>query len=94
MKKIFLIVTILILQLSAIAQDKLVKDIDFDGKPDTVYIDQNEWKIVCRLSTQNFKKLKSKPIETSGDNTYIKSKKNGFEMSVNWMRAGRAKNGR
>lgn len=72
----------------AFAQKKLVKDIDFDGKADTIYIDQKEWKIVCRLSSQNFKKLKSKYIETSGDNTVLEPKKNGFEIKVNWMRAG------
>lgn len=76
--------------ISVFAQEKLIKDIDFDGKKDTVYIDQKEWKIVCRLSTQNFKKLKSKQIETSGDNSYIKATRNGFEIRVNWMRSGYA----
>ena len=74
----------------AFAQDKLVKDIDLDGKNDTVYLDQSDYRIVCRLSSQNFRKLKSKPVETSGDNSYIKPKRNGFEISVNWMRAGYA----
>ena len=90
MKKIVLLTIILGLQLAVFAQDMLIKDIDFDGRKDSIYIDQKEWKIVCRLSTQNFKKIKSKKIETSGDNTYIKPKKNGFEITVNWMRAGYA----
>lgn len=90
MKKLFALIAVFGIHFSVLAQNKLVKDIDFDGKNDTVYIDQKEWKIVCRLSTQNFKKLTSKPIETAGDNTFIEAKKNGFELRVNWMRAGYA----
>lgn len=88
-KKILFALVILVPSL-AYAQDKLTKDIDFDGKNDTVYIDQKELKIVCRLSTQNFKKLKSKPIEMSSDNTFIKATRNGFEVRNNWMRSGYA----
>jgi len=87
MRKLILLAFIFILPLAVFAQEKLLKDIDFDGKIDTVYIDQNESKIVCRLSTQNFK-LKSKKIERAGDNTFIEPKKNGFEIRVNWMRSG------
>jgi len=72
------------------AQEKLVKDIDFDGKNDTVYIDKKEWKIVCRLSTQNYKKLKTKAIEMASDNSFLKSTRNGFEFRNNWMRSGYA----
>lgn len=88
MKKIVLITSLLLIKLSAFAQEKLVKDLDFDGKKDTVYIDQKEFRIICRLSTQNFIKLKSKPIEMSSDNTFIKAKRNGFELRNSWMRAG------
>ncbi|WP_316807412.1 hypothetical protein [Pedobacter agri] len=90
MKKILALITILGISTFAFAQDKLVKDIDFDGKKDTVYIDQKALQIVCRLSTQNFKKLRSKTIEMSSDDTYIKSTRNGFELTINWMRAGYA----
>lgn len=76
--------------ISVFGQEKLVKDLDFDGKKDTVYIDQKALQIVCRLSTQNFKKLRSKTIEMSSDNTYINSTRNGFELRNNWMRAGYA----
>ncbi|WAC42546.1 hypothetical protein [Pedobacter sp. SL55] len=81
---------LVLVQSSAFSQEKLIKDIDFDSKNDTVYIDQKDYRIVCRLSTQNFKKLKSKQIETSGDNSYIKATRNGFEIRVNWMRSGYA----
>lgn len=79
-----------LIQSSAFAQNKLVKDLDFDGKNDTVYIDQKDNRIVCRLSTQNFKKLRSKAIEMSTDNGYLKPTRNGFELRNNWMRAGYA----
>jgi len=88
MKNIILIISLLLGQLYAFAQEKLVKDIDFDGRNDTVYIDQKLQQIICRLSTQNFKKLKSKTFEMSGDNTFIKSIRNGFELRNNWMRSG------
>lgn len=88
MKKLLMLIMILGTHISVFAQDKLVKDVDFDGKNDTVYIDQQALQIVCRLSTQNFKKLRSKAIEMSSDNTYIKSTRNGFELRNNWMRAG------
>lgn len=90
MKKLLMIMVILGTYISVFGQDKLVKDIDFDGKKDTVYIDQKALQIVCRLSTENFKKLRSKTIEMSSDNTYINSTRNGFELRNNWMRAGYA----
>ena len=88
-KKILFALAILI-RSSAFAQDKLTKDIDFDGVNDTVYINQNEGKIVCRLSSQNFKKTTSQPIETSSDHSNIKATRNGFELRNNWMRSGYA----
>lgn len=88
MKKIVLITSLFLAQFYAFAQKKLIKDIDFDGKKDTVYIDQKASQIICKLSTQNFKKLRSKTFEMSSDNTFIKSTRNGFELRNNWMRAG------
>lgn len=90
MKQLIIIAGILILKLSTYAQKKLIKDIDLDGKMDTVYLDEHDDRITCRLSTQNFKKIKSKRLETAGDNTFIEPKKSGFEIKVNWMRSGYA----
>ena len=90
MKKLFALIMVLGTGIFAFAQEKLVKDIDFDGTKDTVYIDQKTLQIVCKLSTQNFKNLRSKTIEMSSDNTYIKATRNGFELRNNWMRAGYA----
>lgn len=67
---------------------KLTKDIDFDGKVDTVYMDTKESRIVCRLSTQNLKKIKSHPIEILNEMSGIIEAKNGFTFFNDWMRAG------
>lgn len=63
MKKITSILIIIFAVQSSFAQ-KLIKDIDFDGKKDSIYVDEKESRIFCRLSTQNFKKIKSQLIET------------------------------
>ncbi len=67
---------------------KLIKDIDFDGKNDTVYVDNTEFRIICQLSTQNFKKIKSKQIEILNEMSGIVDAKNGFAFFNDWMRAG------
>jgi len=74
----------------AFGQQKLVKDLDFDGVKDTVYVDAKTAEIVCRLSSAKFKKIKSKGIETSTEDASIEATKNGFEFHSNWMRAGYA----
>jgi len=74
----------------AFGQQKLVKDIDFDGVQDTVYLDAETSEIVCRLSGTKFKKISSKGIDESADFVHIGATKNGFECRINWMRAGYA----
>lgn len=87
MKKLTSILIITFVTQISFAQ-KLVKDIDFDGKQDSVYMDQKESRIVCRLSSQNFKKIKSKPIEILNEMSGIVDAKNGFAFINDWMRAG------
>ncbi|MFD2921476.1 hypothetical protein ACFS6H_17240 [Terrimonas rubra] len=70
------------------AQDKLVKDIDFDGKNDTVYVDLEALVIICRLSSLQYKPVKSHPIEVLNEQSGISATKNGFEFYNHWMRAG------
>ncbi|PWS33080.1 hypothetical protein [Pedobacter paludis] len=89
MKKYLLLFITLISYSFGFAQEKLIKDIDLDGIKDTVYIDVKGF-IVCQLSTQKFKKIKSKVIEIMNDNSRISGTKNGFEFRNNWMRAGYA----
>lgn len=71
-------------------QQKVVKDLDFDGIKDTVYLDVKTSEMVCRLSTAKFRMIRSKAIETLSDNAGIEATKNGFEFRSNWMRAGYA----
>lgn len=88
MKKISLIFVIIFFATQTSFAQKLIKDIDFDGKKDTVYVDNTEFRIICRLSTQNFKKIKSKQIEILNEMSGIVDAKNGFAFFNDWMPAG------
>lgn len=70
------------------AQHKLVKDIDFDGKKDTVYLDIKASVIVCQLSSRQYQPIKSQPIEILNQQSGVNAIKNGFEFQNHWMRAG------
>lgn len=81
---------ILIITLSCtqtFAREKLIKDIDFDGLNDIVYIDIRKSVIVCQLSTQQFHTIESKPVAIN-EHTYISESKNGFSFSYPEMRWG------
>lgn len=69
-------------------QNKIEKDIDFDGKNDIVLVDTITSTIVCTLSTLNYTSISSKQIEVLNENSGVKATKNGFEFYNNWMRAG------
>ena len=64
------------------------KDLDLDGVPDSVDFDTQKLKIICKLSSLDFKPIYSKEIETSGDFTGVSYTKNGFEFYIGFMRAG------
>lgn len=64
------------------------KDLDQDGIPDSVDFDTQKLKIICKLSSLDFKPIYSKEIETSGDFTGVSYTKNGFEFYIDFMRAG------
>lgn len=64
------------------------KDLDHDGVPDSVNFDTQKLKIICKLSSLDFKPIYSKEIETSGDFTGVSYTKNGFEFYIDFMRAG------
>jgi len=64
------------------------QDLDKDGILDTVIFDKQKNKIICKLSTQKFKPIISKQVETYGNISGIRKTKNGFEFFVNFMRAG------
>lgn len=85
MKKILLILTILINQIT-FAQ--IVKDLDKDGIKDSVDFDRQTGRIICKLSSQKFKPIYSQPELSDELNSGISATKNGFEFYVNYMRAG------
>lgn len=88
MKKIIAILTLAICANVSVGQNLLVKDIDLDGKRDTVCIDAAKSTIVCNLSSMNYKPVVSKPIEILNETSGITETKNGFEFFNSWMRAG------
>jgi len=88
MKKIIIIFTLTICTNFSFGQNKLVKDIDNDGKNDSVFVDVEKSTIVCILSTLNYKSVSSKPIEILNEPSGITETKNGFEFFNDWMRAG------
>jgi len=87
-----LLFVLLFMHIQAVAQEKLVKDIDFDGVKDTVYHDIKKSVIVCKLSTQKFRRLQSKPLgEMKYATSYgVHSSQNGFEFIIEFNRYGYA----
>lgn len=88
MKKIIVILFLLLPSFLVFGQEKLMKDLDKDGKKDTVFLDKETSSIVCRLSTQNYAKIYSQPIGILNDQSGIVDAKNGFVFFNDWMRAG------
>ncbi len=69
-------------------EDKFLKDLDFDTIIDTTYIDYKNATIVCKLSSKNFKKIESQPIEILNLQSGIVEAQNGFKFENHWMRSG------
>ena len=88
MKKNIIILTLTIVTNFTFGQNKLVKDIDNDGKNDTIFIHVEKSTIVCKLSTLNYESISSKPIEFLNEPSGIIETKNGFAFFNDWMRAG------
>ena len=86
MKKVFVTIFLISIQITASGQSKLWKDLDNDGIKDHVEIENSA--IVCRLSTQNFTRIVSKAIEHLNEQSGVNETKNGFEFFNNWMRSG------
>lgn len=86
--KTTLLLLFTLFQITAYSQNKLVKDLDADRIMDSVYIDSTKYTIVCRLSTQQFRKMESRPIEILNESSGIQDAKNGFYFNNNWMRSG------
>lgn len=88
MKKLIPIFTLTIVANYIFGQNKLVNDIDNDGKKDSIFIEVDKSTIVCKLSTLNYKPVSSKPIEILNEHSGIIETKNGFAFFNDWMRAG------
>lgn len=86
--KTYIVLLFCFLQMMAYSQDKLVKDLDNDDVKDTVYVDSGRSVIICKLSTQQFRKMESQPIEIENESSGIRDAKGGFYYVNNWMRAG------
>lgn len=86
--KIYTLLLFSLFQMMSYGQDKLVKDMDNDGIKDNVYVDEERSVIVCELSSLQFRKIVSKPIEIINESSGIKDAKGGFYFNNNWMRAG------
>jgi hypothetical protein len=71
------------------AQEKLVKDLDFDGIQDNVYFDTEKKVIIAKLSSTKFKVISSKPINIEYSSDYgIRNNRNGFEFFIIYSRYG------
>lgn len=90
MKKLTSLLLLLFFGTLSRGQDQLVKDLDGDGRHDTVSVDREASRLVCRLSTLSFTPLHSKAIEILNESAGVKATKSGFQFFNNWMRAGYA----
>lgn len=89
MKKIFFILVVLMSN-SFFGQTtrKIVKDFDGDQKNDTIRIDSNSRTLICRLTSQKFKKVESKEIEKLNFGNTLLATKSGFEFWNDFDRSG------
>lgn len=76
MKKLAAILFVLTTTLSA----QVEKDLDKDGVNDSIAFDTINSRIVCKLSTQQFKPIQSKTHSTVGHVSGVLPTKNGFEF--------------
>lgn len=88
MAKTIITFIFLLFQILVFGQDKLIKDVDFDGINDTVFLNVEKSTIVCQLSSQKFVKISSQPINILNEISGINDTKNGFEFFNDWMRSG------
>jgi hypothetical protein len=76
--------------ISSYGQENLVKDLDGDKTPDTVFLDVTSSKIVCKLSSSKSETIASREIEFLGNQNGIRQTKSGFELWSSFMRSGQS----
>lgn len=62
-------------------QQLLKKDLDADGQADIIQIDEEKTQIVYQLSSQQFKKRRSKPLDGFTRWTEVSPTKSGFQIT-------------
>lgn len=67
---------------------KIVKDFDGDLKKDSVWIDDDKKVLILRLSSQQYRKVESKPIYYLNFGNTLMATKSGFEFWNNYDRSG------
>lgn len=67
---------------------KIVRDFDGDSKKDTVRIDSDTKTLICRLSTQKYKKVESGIIQRLNFGNTLVDTKDGFEFWNDFDRSG------
>ena len=68
--------------------DTLRVDLDLDRKVDTVILDRAGGILICKLSTQYYKEIRSPELSAEGSNTHIRESGDGFTFSAPEMRSG------
>ena len=86
--KIIIAIGVLIYPKLIFNKDILIKDLDNDKVSDTIIYNRIESQIICRLSSNNFKSLKSERIENTDSSSGIELTKKGFQFYNNHMREG------
>jgi hypothetical protein len=84
-----ILVALFLIIASAYGDEKLTLDLDGDNVADSLYLDSNSSKIICKLSTQNFQKIESKFVD-SESSSWLEGTKGGFVYHQSFMRAGYA----
>jgi len=70
------------------SKELIIADVDKDGVNDTIKYDRKNSMLILKLSSNNFKAIKSKRIDYVGSASGIELTKNGFKFYNNQMREG------
>lgn len=89
MKQLFLLLTVIVQVTFSFCQStrQLVKDFDGDSKKDTIYIDSDEKRLVCILSTNEYKERRSLPMQILNFGNTLVATPKGFEFWNNFNRS-------
>lgn len=86
MKKYFVLSALALCSLTAYAEERLVKDIDGDGKKDVIWLEDSALHI--KLSSQNNRVMRDIHEPLGDEPPFLHDKRVGFELSFSAMRWG------